>query len=89
MDRQLGLQQAELQKPNGWYDSAEVKENHGGEPGRRPRGETRDNTVTGLFLGCLFILFIFSRSQLNKERHHKEAMKFSLAIILIMYANPT
>lgn len=32
VDKHLGLQQAQLQKPDGWDDSTEVKENHGGKP---------------------------------------------------------
>lgn len=39
VDRQLGLQQAQLQEPNGRDDSTEVEENHGGEPKRGPPKE--------------------------------------------------
>lgn len=39
VDKQLGLQQAQLQKPNGGDDGTEVEENHGREPKRRPPKE--------------------------------------------------
>lgn len=45
VDGQLGLQQAQLQKPNGWNDSTEVEENHWGEPKRGPPKEKREGGV--------------------------------------------
>ena len=47
VDRQLGLQQAQLQKPNGWDDSTEVQENHGGEPEKGPPKERKDGRGGG------------------------------------------
>lgn len=55
--RRLGLQQAELQKPNGWDDGTEVKENHGGKPKKKKDHQRRE--TNRLFSGtCIFFLHI-------------------------------
>lgn len=78
VDGQLGLQQAQLQEPNGRDDGTEVEEHHGGEPKRGPPKEK--------------IFFFYPIPVKKKESplfFPKEVSNFRQAIILIIYANPT
>lgn len=56
--RHLGLQQAELQKPNGRDDSSEVKENHRGKPKKKKKRPWKERR-NGLFSGTCIFYFIF------------------------------
>lgn len=49
VDRHLGVQQAELQKPNGWDDSTEVKENHGGKPKKKKKRPPKERNEWVIF----------------------------------------
>lgn len=61
VDRQLGLQQAQLQEPNGRDDGTEVEEHHGGEPKRGPPKEKIGRCVWVFLLTRLFFFFTLSR----------------------------
>lgn len=92
VDGQLGLQQAQLQEPNGRDDGTEVEEHHGGEPKRGPPKEKIGRCV-GIFTDTPFFFFL---PYPGKEERvpsvffpPKEVSNFRQAIILIIYANPT
>lgn len=57
VDRRLGLQQAELQEPNGWDDGAEVEENHGGKPKKKKKKPPKEGNEWVFFRNRLFFFF--------------------------------
>lgn len=88
VDRHLGLQQAQLQKPNGGDDSTEVEENHGGEPKRGPPNEKGKGGGQVIFSDMLFFCHPLKKKG-SLFFFPKEVSNFRQAIILIIYANPT